>query len=154
MRKFITAIIFLNIACHAPKDTENCHYKIKFKNNTDKTLYIDFGTDTILTIYQKNLIEASDFDPRLDAFHTKISAYAGNNNVEIGGIYFTPNGRPMCIEDLYNPDEKLYMFVYDSIVLGNKDWNEVKKNYLVTKRYDFTIDELRKTNFTIDYNGE
>lgn len=144
MKKLIIVTLFLSVACHAPKDTENCHYSIKFKNNTDGVFFIDQSSDTT--------IDAKDI--RRDPFYKSVRAYAGNNNVEIGGIHFIRNGRPMCIEDLYKPDEKLYVFVYDSIALGNKDWDEVKKNYLVTKRYDFTIEELRKINFTIDYNGE
>jgi hypothetical protein len=145
MRKLIMAIIFLNIACHAPKDTNDCHYKIKFKNNTDRVLFIDSSSDTILESYM---------DPRPYYVNTVVLPRAGNNNIELGRIPFIRNGRPMCIEDLYKDDEKLYVFVYDSIVLGNKDWDEVKKNYLLTKRYDVTVEELRKTNFTIEYNGE
>jgi hypothetical protein len=143
MRILIVTIIFLNIACHAPKDTENCHYKIKFKNNTDKVLFVDYSSDTI--IYNKDI--------RRDPFYKSVSAYAGNNNIELGRITFITNGRPMCIEDLYKPDEKLYVFVYDSIALGNKNWDEVKKNYLVTKRYNLTLKQLKAMNFEITYDG-
>lgn len=144
--KKIIIVSFLFAACHAPKDTPNCHYSIKFKNNTGKVLFINSASDTILESYM---------DPR-EEYHQdmKVLPHAGNSTVELGRISFIRNGRPMCVEDLYKPNEKLYVFVYDSIELGNKDWNEVKKSYLVTKRYDFTIDELRKMNFMIDYNGE
>lgn len=145
MRKLIIAILFLNIACHTPTDTNNCHYSVKFKNNTDKVLFIDSSSDTILQSYM---------DPREYYEDTNVLPHAGNNNIKMGSIYFIRNGRPMCIEDLYKPNEKLYVFVYDSIALGNKDWNEIKKNYLITKRYDFTIEELRKMNFTIEYDGK
>jgi hypothetical protein len=145
MNKLILAILFLNMACHEPKDTENCHYSIKFKNNTDKALFINSSSDTILQGYM---------DPRMYPEDTNVPPYAGNDKVKIGEIRFVRNGKPMCIENLYKSDEKLYIFIYDSIELGNKDWNEVKKNYMVTKRYDYTFNELQKNNFTINYNGE
>jgi hypothetical protein len=144
VKKLILAILFLNMACHEPKDTENCHHSIKFINNTEKVLFIDYSSDTI--IYSKDI--------RQDPFYKSVVPFAGNNNIKIGEIRFVSNGKPICIEDLYNPNEKLYVFVYDSLAIGNKDWNEVKKEYLVTKRYEYTVNELRINNFTIVYNGE
>lgn len=144
MIKLMIAILFLNIACNTPKDTDFCHYSIKFKNKTDKVFFIDSSSDTILQSYM---------DPRPYYENTHVLPYAGNNNIEIGSIYFIRNGRPMCIEDLYRPDEKLYVFAYDSTILGDKEWNEIRKNYLVTKRYDLTIKDLENMNWKITYDG-
>ena len=144
MNKLIVLLLFLCFAC-TPKDTNNCHYSIKFINNTDKALFIDSSSDTILKSYM---------DPREYFENTHVLPYAGNNRIELGSICFIRNGRPMCIEDLYKGEKKVSVFVYDSLILGKKDWNDIMINYLITKRYDFTIEELRKINFTIKYNGE
>ncbi len=135
-------LILLIISC-APKDTKNCHYKIKFKNSTDKVLYIETSSDTILHPYS---------DPRPYAINTLVKGRAGNDDVEIVAVYFQRNGKPMCVEDLYKNEDKMYLFVYDSIAIGNKNWQEITKQYLVAKRYDFTLNELRDKDFLIEYN--
>jgi hypothetical protein len=142
MKKLILLFILLNIACNSPKDRDDCHCGIKFKNNTDRVLFIRSSSDTILQNYM---------DPRENSFQHSILPYAGKGNIELGNLRFLRNGSPMCVETLYKNDEKIYIFIHDSIALGNKEWNEVRKNYIVTKRYDLTINELKKLNFTIEY---
>ncbi|WDF65354.1 hypothetical protein [Flavobacterium sp. KACC 22763] len=144
MRKgrFLLLLVLLVISC-TPKDTMNCHYKIKFKNNSDRVLYIETSSDTILYNYS---------DPRPYATNTLVKAKAGNDNVEIGTAYFQRNGKPMCIEDLYQNEEKIYLFVYDSVALGNKKWEEITRDYLIAKRFDFSLNELRKSDFTVEYS--
>ncbi|KAF2338454.1 hypothetical protein [Flavobacterium tistrianum] len=137
-------ILFLILlASCTPKDTENCHYKIKFKNNTDSVLYIEASSDTILHNYS---------DPRPYAINTLVKAYAGNKNIELGTAYFQRNGKPMCIEDLYKNEDKIYLFVYDSIALGNKNWEDIINDYPVVKKYGFTLGELRDKDFLIEHN--
>lgn len=144
MRKgrFLLFLVLLVISC-TPKDTKNCHYKIKFKNNTDKALFIETSSDTILYNYS---------DPRPYGANTLVKAKAGNGSVEIGTAYFQRNGKPMCIEDLYKNNDRIYLFVYDSVALGNKNWEEIARDYLIAKRFDFSLNELSKTDFTVEYS--
>jgi len=146
MRKLIViALVLLNVACHAPKNTENCHYSIGLKNKTDRALFVNAYSDTILKSYM---------DPRNDAYNSRLLPYAGHNNVEIGDIHFIRNCHPICIEDLVKQGEKFHFFVYDSIKLGNKKWDSVQRHYLIAKRFDLTLNDLKKMNWVITYDGK
>jgi hypothetical protein len=81
-----------------------------------------------------------------------VAAFAGNGNIEAGEIRFTGGGRPSCMEDAIGIDDKLYIFIYDSAFIANKEWDEVLKDSLIDRRFYVTIDELRKNNFTINYD--
>jgi hypothetical protein len=147
MKKLILAILFLNMACHEPKDTENCHYSFKIRNNTNRVIYMQISSDTTIGI---------DSDPRYYSLPLteKISAYAGNNNAKSGELSFISNGKPKCAEDVFRSNELFYILVFDSIEMGKKEWAEIVKNYQLKYRFKFKFEELQKNNFTINYNGE
>lgn len=144
MKKIAILIIITNlmIACQEPKDSSNCHYSVKLKNNTNKVLYVFRGTDSIML--------AGDF--RNDPYFKPVPAFAGNGNREMGEIRFTGGGKPTCIEEVLEDDQILYLFVLDSASIAKKEWKEVLNNNLVERRIKKTLDELRKDNFTVEYN--
>ena len=41
-------------------------------------------------------------------------------------------------------------FIYDEEVLRNNDWKEVRNN-MYLQRYELSLQDLRKLNFTIPY---
>ncbi|MFD1631674.1 hypothetical protein [Pseudopedobacter beijingensis] len=42
-------------------------------------------------------------------------------------------------------------YVFDGEVLENTDWKTVKANNMYLQRYDLSLEDLRKLNFTIPY---
>lgn len=58
-----------------------------------------------------------------------------------------------CIEwRPYDPEtDTIIYFIFGEEVLKNNDWELVKKNNMYLQRYDLSLDDLRKLNFTIPY---
>jgi hypothetical protein len=49
------------------------------------------------------------------------------------------------------PSGRLEIFIFDLGVLRNNSWDTIAKNYLILKRYDLTLDSLKKMNWLIQY---
>lgn len=49
------------------------------------------------------------------------------------------------------PADTLSVFLIDADIFENKDWNTICDNYLILKRYDLSIEDLEKTDYTITY---
>ena len=49
------------------------------------------------------------------------------------------------------PLDTLSIYVFDADTLNTYDWIQVKEGYKVLKRYDLSLDDLRKMNWTITY---
>jgi hypothetical protein len=47
------------------------------------------------------------------------------------------------------PGRKLQVFVFE--IVDDNNWDSVKTNYLVKKRFDLSVDDLKAINWTIAY---
>lgn len=127
---------FLAMTC-IKKDTEHCHHKVYMNNHTDKPVYAMYSfnyPDTSITFQ----------NPALFPNNYKIDEYGRK------AIY----SERTCIEYMIqhdNPAEVFTVFVFDAEVLETTPWEQVKQNYMVLKRYDYSLDELRNTDFSIDF---
>jgi len=45
----------------------------------------------------------------------------------------------------------MMVYVFDAHVIETTAWDSVKANYLVLKRYDLSLDDLKRMNWTITY---
>ena len=43
------------------------------------------------------------------------------------------------------------VFIFDSEVLENIEWKEIRDNYMILKRYDLSLEDLQKLDFTLYY---
>lgn len=137
---FLIIFILLSICSTCKREKENCHYKITVLNKTSKSIYIEECNgfpDTTYFKYEPN--------PVLDSYSFKVEA--GETSTR------AINSRD-CIE--YN-FENLYktgtmmIFVFDAQVLETTPWDTIKKKYMVLKRYDLSLEDLKRMNWTITY---
>jgi len=49
------------------------------------------------------------------------------------------------------PSDTLSVFFIDGSTFENEEWDTIRDNYLILERYDFSIEDLKKSNFTITY---
>jgi hypothetical protein len=49
------------------------------------------------------------------------------------------------------PSDTLSVFFIDGSTFENEEWDTIQNNYLILKRYDLSIEDLEKSNFTITY---
>lgn len=135
----VTSIsLFLNQAC-GDKEKE-CHKTITFKNATSDTLYVVSSfhyPDTTTLVGISN--------PELDPNFTKVFPNESNTQVQWGRD---------CIESDFKfsiPSDTMMIYVFDAKVLKETQWDTVKANYMVLKRYDLSLQDLESMYWTITY---
>jgi hypothetical protein len=138
--RFILLLIFpcflLSMKC-SKKETDHCHWRLYLTNYSDKSLYTFISydyPDTSLNFQR----------PLFDGFDGSVPPNK-RNNIRYDETH--------CIESniLDNGYEKLSVFIFDAAMVDTTPWPEVRQNYLVLKRLDYTLDELRERNFELEY---
>lgn len=129
------------------KDSENCHTKILFHNNSDKLIYVDCEYSYPDTQSYSRLIQ-----PYLSNAHIHGTMPGSSNNIALQASFH----RPTCweYEIRFIPSDTLMVFVFDgemmesaSIVDGHKQWDE----RMFLQRYDLSIEDLRRLDFQLHY---
>jgi hypothetical protein len=49
------------------------------------------------------------------------------------------------------PKDTLSVFIFHTDTLNKYPWEEVRNGYMILKRYDLSLDDLKRSNFTITY---
>ncbi|MGG7035115.1 MAG: hypothetical protein ACI7YS_07975 [Flavobacterium sp.] len=135
---YLNAIILL-ISCDAV-NTDSCHKIITVINNTNKSIYVDYGGGFPETDFRK-LIGNPLVSGASKTEANKSNKYGIGNNGE-------------CFEYTFPRLESglMMVFVFDGPTLEEKGWDYIKVNNLVLKRYDLTLEDLRNMNWTIIYD--
>lgn len=134
--KIIISIVIgtVLLSANCCTDKENCHDTIFVKNNSNKAIYFDRSyvyPDTILR--DDGLIK--------DPYIFKIDEFSEKRSVTRG-----------CYEGIMQSSYPIIMFfIYDAQTLETTPWDTVAKNHLVLKRYDLSLGDLQKMNWTITY---
>lgn len=56
-------------------------------------------------------------------------------------------------EDVFNaiPSDTMSIFVFDHSIYQNTNWTTIKEQYKVLRRYDVSLQDLKKLNFQVAY---
>lgn len=133
----IFTCMFLAMKCE--KDTTNCHHNLWLNNQAEKDVYavVNFNyPDTSIPLqnpmaHQRAFVEAGQRKP----------------------IYHQSGCLENAIQDYtrnYEPKDTLIIFVFDAAEV-QANWDQVRLQYKVLKRFDYSIHELKNTNFSIDF---
>ena len=148
MKNIIEILLLLCICtastCEKKEDNENCHLAIKFSNNTERSLYVRSAQYNVYhpfsseIKYLSNTVEAT-------------SMYKVN-----GGEQDNRNAMLLrsCHESFFGRDgysDTLTVYVFDASVVENTPWEIVARDYLVLKRYDLSLEDLRRLDWRITY---
>lgn len=132
---FASIILFSANRCHPEND--DCHRFIHFTNKSGKDIYYIFN------IFD----EINEYNPALAGEMNRIK---NNENTKL------PNSHSIeCYESF--PHEEtgmIYLFLFDSEVAENYDWETVRQNNMYLKKYVLTIDELNEMNWKITYSED
>lgn len=112
-----------------------CFQFLKFTNGTGKPVYVLIGYD-----YPDTSINFQN--PRYERYSHYIKADT-REDINIGA----------CMENLIekSPGKKMSLFVFDAELLDTTSWSQIRQNYQVLRRMDYTLDELKNTHFSIDF---
>ena len=131
----------LSLSSSCERENDDCHKQIKFANNSDKDVYVQFdGSYPDTTYFGHGPSPANE--PGLH----KVVANTTSNTVlqDRSCLEYVIRGERV-------PSDTLMIFVFDALVIDTNDWADVVHFYLVEKRYDLSLGDLVGMNWTINY---
>lgn len=134
MRTITLLILLIVIITSCRKDYYDT--KLNFVNNSDSSIYVissDFYKDTAY-VY-------ANYYPGNDPNQFKIETHETK-------IPIMPIG---SWERVYEEEDTIAFYVFDAQILETIPWDTIKSKYLVLKRYDLTLEDLVRQNWTITY---
>ncbi|SNR17377.1 hypothetical protein [Tenacibaculum jejuense] len=137
MRYFVLILIILVGCEHVAMDYS---YPLSVKNNSDHSinLYLN-DNENFVSIYPDTII--SNFSERISQqILSKETRYIAGGSANWESIF-----------RVSVPSDTLSIFVihYDS--LNKYSWDEIRNNYEVLKRFDFSLQDLEHINYLIEY---
>lgn len=133
----ISSMIFFQVVTCC----NNLHVNIKLKNKTSKVLY------TLQDYNYPNTNAYKDRNAPTPNFY-KVLPFEVTD-----GALSTFNSSYESVFIHRIPSDTLMIFLFDGNVLEEKGWDYIRENNLVLKRYDITLEDLQKMNWTITYDG-
>ncbi len=136
MKKLILFICILTIlSCENPPFVDKS-YRIIVINNSSEDVYVHTADLDAEWQYPDTLLPSSN------TTFLKIPANKRG--------YF--DSRTPWEENIhYLPSDTLSVFFIDGSTFENEEWDEIRDEYLVSERYDFSSEDLEISNFTITY---
>ncbi len=133
-------LLLLGSTCN--KENEECHRNITIVNTSENSIYVwgdTYYPDTTYFGHYSGLTE--------NAYHYKISAKSSSDR---------PLQNRDCWETVFSygvqiPSDTLMIFIFDAEVLETEEWSNVVHSYKVLKRYDLSLADLKRMNWTIIY---
>lgn len=141
MKKYsIFILLFLYLICSA-----NSCSKENGQGHADKRLNIINNTEHIIASFiQYNYPDTSIQDKETPGFNS-ISIEPHSKNVHLTFVSW---------ETLINQNNQygiISILIFSSDTIQTYSWEEIQKNYNVLKRYDLSLQDLERMNWTITY---
>jgi len=144
MKKILFYLIPLTLILSAgtcKKDTPSSHFKITFRNNSSNAIYTDW----------ENL-----FPDTVNFRFGSIAQFPQRYKVEPGkaSVSALTTGSAGSFENILQyqiPAKKIMIYVFDANIIESIPIDTIKAHYLILKRYDLTLDDLRARNWIINY---
>jgi len=135
MKNFVIVIYicfaYFTICCSCRH--ENCHRRITMINNSNKSIYYYYGSqypDTILPYY---------------------SQFKSGDNYKIEKFSSGDVGFRSCVEGKFSIAKTISYILFDAQTIDTTPWDTVRAKYLILKRYDLSLEDLQRMNWTITY---
>ncbi|MEO6682812.1 MAG: hypothetical protein ABIN48_08285 [Ginsengibacter sp.] len=146
-KSYIGLLVLLTIVCGSTcrKNKPDCHPYLFLKNNSQNVISSQSGFD-----YPDTLVSQINIFLGYDSATRKI------NN---GDRYSISWGQGSCFEALFSGggshellmSDTLSLFVFSYDTLIKYDWETIRTQYKVLKRYDLSLKDLNQLNWTVTY---
>lgn len=129
--------------CNSEVESENCHKIILFRNSSQRDIYILVSSqfpDTLAIQHSSRHLP----DPNVQKIYVNTS------------LKLTPSRDGECWEDRFNskvkilPADTLMIYVLDAKLVESMSWDSIVNDYEILKRYDLSLQDLRKNNWSLD----
>ena len=136
---YLHVILTLLLCTACPKvDTENCHYSITIINDSNLDIYFRTSSDTFGTAYSASAMVGN-------AAFWKVNSHDSKKDYERSCIEYLFTIGTSFHNGTYGLLDSLRVYIFDALVL------EQELKYKTLKRYDLTLEDLRKLDWTIVY---
>ena len=136
--KITTGILFTLLLMTYSCDNFVDHvYSIKVKNNTSHDIQVTPGLGPIYM--------SSYHDTAISESKPHFLSIAPNDYGYLDYSEKWENVFPRL------PADTLSIYIFSTDTLKAYDWSKIRSGYKVLKRYDLSLDDLRKSNWTITY---
>jgi len=136
----IIGVLFMGSTCK--KENEHCHKTITIVNNSEGPIYVECNY-----YYPDTLYFGHFSSPILDSVNTKIWEKTAGDSP----LYRDRS----CWEDIFTngliPSDTLMIYIFDADIIENVEWSSVIHYYMVSKRYDLSLQDLQKMDWEITY---
>lgn len=123
------------LVCNTCGKDGDKHDSIVFVNNSNNDIYV-CGDDWS---YPDTAINFAN--PSLGGDSYRVAAKTSGDPLRLRDTY----------EGRFGQIDKIMFFVFDAQVLENTPWDTVKAKYKVLERYDLSLEDLERLNWTITY---
>lgn len=126
------------------KDDANHHYRIPFKNNTGRRMYLDYHIYwnwLPLLDHLDTVLNNRSIDPRVDSLASFVEPME-ENTVAMFSTSFYEGELGICYDTLI-------VFVFDADTLEAVGWDVVCSEYKVLQRYDLSLENLQDLDFKL-----
>lgn len=118
--------------CIDRHENDNCHKHVTIINNSSLPIYF----------YRSGLYPDTltlNYDP------TGVQYY------KLGASSIKKDIRRYCLEYDFDSQSIWMYFIFDAHLLETTPWDTVVKKYMILKRYDITLEDMQKSDWTITY---
>ncbi|RNC63250.1 hypothetical protein D7D25_17530 [Proteiniphilum sp. X52] len=124
-------IIILFICCG--KCAMDYRYPIKLKNNSNHKI------DVFVADHNKGYPD------------TTLTSQRATVNIDIQKVHYEDFSLEYEKIFSYLPSDTLSIYIFHTDTLNKYSWAIIKEKYMVLKRYDLSLDDLRKLDYTVPY---
>ena len=144
MRSLILFVLLstLLLSCRSYEDTPNCHRRVMIVNEFENSIYVSHSF-----IYPDTVDFYTPF-PKIDTHLNKVFP---NDKSDIP-LFIGRDCWEVLIKDkeLVSSDT-LMIYVFDGELIENISWDIISSEYKVLRRYDVSLEDLQRLNWTITY---
>jgi hypothetical protein len=141
---FLISQLLISGTCR--KESDSCHQKINFKNNSNESIFIHES----YTYPRKSLSGTYALFPNPLSQPQIYEVKPGETNIEA-----TRTRGGDCFESRFGtdllPSDTTIIYVFDRNVLQTVSWDTIREHDLYLKRYDLSLQDLKNGNWTITY---
>lgn len=136
---YFLVISLLCLSSTCKKNDENDYHKIiKYINNSNMELYVHVSGS-----YPDTTFARGEFPNPIVSELNRILPHETNTMALAARYGFE--------EEFKYSYDTLMIFVFDGQVLKTTPWETVQQDYIVLKRYDLSLEDIKRMNWTITY---
>ncbi|MEX6627608.1 hypothetical protein [Tenacibaculum salmonis] len=137
-------VFFLSFFLFSKCEYPDTFYGLSVRNNSNKPISFYQASNVSQSLLNEKLISKLQYPDTL-INSSNITRIVGLSTASID----IPKSWREVVSDLSK--DTLSIFIFDMDIIKKEGWGKVRKDYLILKRYDLSIEDLELLNYKIPY---